>query len=343
MRTRVSTLYAPFMAKVRLFANLREIAGTSRVDISAPTVGEAMVQAGEKFGPEFEKGLKTSRVWVNGEEATAADQLTDSDELVVLPPVSGGSQPATFAPTDFVGFIPIVVGVVALLANTQGQELWAAVLVGIAAVWALDMNSVFESRGKAFAPLAVVTAAAGSTLAAHILGPAGYGLSMAIAVAVVLGWAVAFNNYREVDVFAPTFLVALLGSLGAASMILARSSFTPDERAVDVFLVATIAALLLGAGVSRLPTIPFLDRFSTTAIGAVLASMAAASFWDLDVVGYLLVGLGLAVALVAGQGLSSMLRTGTVVLTERPPGILSSLDGAVLAAAIYFPLIRLVL
>ena len=36
-------------------------------------------------------------------------------------------------------------------------------------------------------------------------------------------------------------------------------------------------------------------------------------------------------------------RTGRVVLTERPPGFLPSLDGVVLAAAIYFPLIRLVL
>ena len=343
MRSWVSTLYAPLMAKVRLFANLREIAGTSRVEIPATTVGEAMEQASEKFGPDFERGLQTSRVWVNGEEASPDDHLTESDELVVLPPVSGGSQPATVSAVDFIGFLPLVVGVVAILANTQGQELWAAVLVGIVAVWALDMNSAFESRGRMFAPLAVVTAAAASTLAAHILGPAGYGLSMAIAVAVVLGWAVAFDSYRAVGVFAPTFLVGVLGSLGAASMILARSSFTPDERAVDVFLVATIAALLLGAGVSRLPTIPFLDRFSTTAIGAVLASMGAASLWDLDVVGYLLVGLGIAVALVAGQGLSSMIRTGRVVLTERPPGIFASLDGAVLAAAIYFPLIRLIL
>jgi hypothetical protein len=38
-----------------------------------------------------------------------------------------------------------------------------------------------------------------------------------------------------------------------------------------------------------------------------------------------------------------MLRTGRVMLTERPPGNLAALDGVVLAAAIYFPLIRLVL
>lgn len=331
------------MAKLRLFASLREIAGTSRLDVPAGTVGEVLDKAIGKFGPEFEKGLETARVWLNGDEAAMSDEVGDDDEVVALPPVSGGSQPATLAPTDLAALLPLGVALVAVLANFQEQSIWAAAVVAIVAVWAFDMNTAFVSRGRAFAPLAVVTAAAASTLAAHILGPTGYGLSMAIAVAVVLGWAVAFPPYRQVEVFSPTLLVGLLGALGSASMILTRSSFTPDPEAIDVFLVATIAGVALGALVNRLPALPFLDRFTTTAIGAILAAVAAASIWNLDVVGYLLVGLGISVALVAGQGLSSMLRTGGVMLTERPPGSLPALDGIVLAAAIYFPLIRLVL
>lgn len=331
------------MAKLRLFASLREIAGTSRLDLPAGTVGEVIEIANDKFGPDFQKGMETARVWVNGEEAAMTDEVGEDDEVVVLPPVSGGSQPATLAPTDLMGLLPLGVGLIAVLANFQGQPIWAAALVAIVAAWAVDMNSAFAARGRAFAPLAVVTSAAASVLAAHILGPTGYGLSMAIAVAVVLGWAVAFPPYRQVEVFAPTLLVGLLGALGSASLILTRSSFTPDPEAIDVFLVSTIAGVLLGAVVGRMPALPFLDRFSMTAIGAVLAAVAAASLWNLDVVGYLLVGLGISVALVAGQGLSSMLRTGAVMLTQRPPGFLPALDGVTLAAAIYFPLIRLVL
>ena len=75
----------------------------------------------------------------------------------------------------------------------------------------------------------------------------------------------------------------------------------------------------------------------------LLALLVTAAIWDLDIVGYLLVGLGIAVALVAGRGLSSMMRTGQVALTERPPGVLASLDAVVLAAAIYYPLVSLVL
>ena len=331
------------MAKLRLFANLREIAGTSRLDVPARTVGEALDFVNDKFGTGFEQGVSVSRIWVNGEEADLGQAIGDADEMVILPPVSGGSQSATLAATDFGAFLPLLVAAIAVLANLQGQPLWTAALVGIASIWALDLSAAFRSRGRLFAPLAVIASAAASTITAHILGPTGYGLAVAISVAVVLGWAVAFEPYRQVEVFAPTLLVALIASLATASMTLSRSSFTPDESAVDVFLVATIAGVGLGALVARVPSVPFLDRFSTTAIGAVLASVIAAVLWDLDVVGYLLVGLGIAVALVAGQGLSSMIRTGRVVLTERPPGLLSSVDGVVLAAALYFPLVRLVL
>jgi molybdopterin converting factor small subunit len=331
------------MAKLRLFANLREIAGTARLEIPADTVSGVIDAANKKFGPDFERGVETSRVWVNGEEAVGADLVGASDEVVLLPPVSGGSQPASVAPADLVGFLPLVLVVVAVLANLQNQEIWAATLVAIAAVWALDLNTSFTARGRVFAPLAVITTSASGALAAHILGGTGYGLTVALAVAVVLGWAIAFPDYRSVDVYSPTLLAGLLAGLATASMVLARSSFSPDAMAVDVFLVAVVAGVTFGSLVSRMPAIPFLDPFSTTAIVAVLGSVAAAAVWDLDVVGYLLVGLGVAVALVAGNGLSSMFRTGTVTLTQRPPGILASLDGIVLAAAIYYPLIRVIL
>jgi molybdopterin converting factor small subunit len=331
------------MAKLRLFANLREIAGTSRLDVPSDTVGGVIEAAAEKFGPEFRRGVETSRVWINGEAASMDDQVAENDEVVLIPPVSGGSQTATtFSAVDLVRFLPIAIAVVAVLANTRGQEIWAAALVAIAGIWAIDLGSVFAARRKEFAPLAVVVTAAGSAMAAHVVGGAGYALSLAIAVAVGLGWAVAFPRYRQVDVFSPTVMVALFAGLGSASLILARSTQSPQESAVDVFLVSAIAGLLLGALVERLPAVPMLDPYSVTAIGAILAALAAALLWDLDLVGYLLVGLGIAVALVAGRGFSSMLRTGRVALTERPPGMLISLDGVVLGASIYYPLLLLI-
>ena len=341
-RLRGFTLAA--MANLRLFANLREIAGTSRIDIPAQTVGGVIVAANEKFGAEFERGVETARVWVNGEEAGLSDSVSERDEVVLLPPVSGGAQPATMAVADLLGFVPLAVLALVVLANLQNQAIWAAALVAIAAFWALDLSTSFATRAKTFAPLAVVTTSAAGALSAHILGGTGYGLSVALAVAIVLSWAVVFSDYRQIDVFSPTLVAALLTGLGTASLVLARASSTPDEKAVDVFLVAVVVGVLLSSLVTRLPPMPFLDPFSISALGAVLAAIGAAVVWNLDVVGYLLVGLGVAVAmLAAGSGLSSMLRTGSVTLTQRPPGVLASLDGAFLAAVIYYPLIKVIL
>lgn len=332
------------MAKLRLFANLREIAGESRVEIDSDTVGGILESATERFGPDFGRGAQTAKVWINGEQAELDSRVAPSDEVVLIPPVSGGSQPAqAIAPADLMGFVPIGLAVFAVLANLQGQAIWAAFVVVVGAIWAVDLGTSFERRGRTFAPLPVMVSAAAGVLSGHTMGSSGYGLAIGVAVVVTLGWAVAFDDYRAVDVFSPTFLAALFAGLGGASMVLARSAFSPDERAVDVFLVAVIAAVLLGAIAVRMQQLPFLDPFSITAVGAVLASTGAAWLWDLDIVGYLLVGLGVAVALVAGRGLSAMLRLGTVSLTDLPPGAVTSLDGVLLAAAIYYPLIRIIL
>ena len=310
------------MAKLRLFANLREIAGTSRLDIPGSTVSEVVEAAAEKFGGEFRLGLASARVWLNGEEAEMDVSVGEDDEVVLLPPVSGGSQPAALAPADLIGFAPLLVLVVAVIAALQGQAIWAAALVAVAGAWVADLASIFRARVRPFAPLAAIATAA---------------------VAICLGWAVAFRSYRQVETFAPTLLVGLVGGLASASLLLANSSFSPSDRAVDIFLVSVAAGIGLGALVSRLPPMPFLDPFSTTAIVAVIAAVAAAALWEADAVGYLLVGLGIAIALVAGNGLSSMLRMGRISLTDRSPGALASIDGVMLAAALYYPLIRVIL
>src|SRR3970282_229463 len=161
------------MAKLRLFANLREIAGTSKLDVPSETVGGVIEAASEKFGPDFRRGVETSRVWVNGETAAMGDPVADDDEVVLIPPVSGGSQPATtFSAVDLVGFLPIAVALVAVLANSQGQEIWAAALVAAAALWAIDLDSAFAVRRKEFASLAVVVTSAGSAMAGHVVGGA---------------------------------------------------------------------------------------------------------------------------------------------------------------------------
>tara|TARA_E500000331_G_scaffold180711_1_gene174022 strand:+ start:400 stop:645 length:246 start_codon:yes stop_codon:yes gene_type:complete len=76
---------------LRLFASIREIAGVNQLDFDAETVGEVVGLAVEKFGPDFASILPACRIWVNGNPAKEDDKVFDSDEVAILPPVSGGA------------------------------------------------------------------------------------------------------------------------------------------------------------------------------------------------------------------------------------------------------------
>jgi len=76
---------------LRLFASIREIAGVNQIDFDAETVGEVVGLAVEKFGPDFASILPACRIWVNGNPAKEDDKVFNSDEVAILPPVSGGA------------------------------------------------------------------------------------------------------------------------------------------------------------------------------------------------------------------------------------------------------------
>lgn len=78
------------MAVLRLFAAARETAGTGRDELPGATVGDVLDAAVARFGPGFADVLATCRVWVNGDPAERDDAVQPSDEVAVLPPVSGG-------------------------------------------------------------------------------------------------------------------------------------------------------------------------------------------------------------------------------------------------------------
>ena len=78
------------MARLRLFAQAREIAGTAITEMAGTNVEEILAAASERFGDEFAALLAHCAVWVNGEPAKRETPISPEDEVAVLPPVSGG-------------------------------------------------------------------------------------------------------------------------------------------------------------------------------------------------------------------------------------------------------------
>jgi len=75
---------------LRMFAGARQAAGTASAEFDAGSVGEVVSQAVDRFGPEFERIVAASRIWLNGEAVEGDEPVGEGDEVAVLPPVSGG-------------------------------------------------------------------------------------------------------------------------------------------------------------------------------------------------------------------------------------------------------------
>ena len=78
------------MARLRLFAQAREAAGTKEWTSSESTVGALLDAAIAALGPEFGRVVPHCRIWVDGEPADRDTAIADHQEVAVLPPVSGG-------------------------------------------------------------------------------------------------------------------------------------------------------------------------------------------------------------------------------------------------------------
>ncbi|MFW2382043.1 MAG: MoaD/ThiS family protein [Acidimicrobiales bacterium] len=78
------------MARLRLFAQAREAAGTGRIEVADGTVASILGDAEATFGEHFAAVVAASQVWVNGDPADGSTEVGPNDELAVLPPVSGG-------------------------------------------------------------------------------------------------------------------------------------------------------------------------------------------------------------------------------------------------------------
>ena len=76
--------------RVRLFAALRELAGSGQVEAEGSTVAEVVDALAARYGERFERVARAGSVVVDGERAEPSTPLSGGQEIALLPPVSGG-------------------------------------------------------------------------------------------------------------------------------------------------------------------------------------------------------------------------------------------------------------
>jgi molybdopterin converting factor small subunit len=78
------------VAKLVLLGPAHDAAGRRDDIFDGPTLDDVLTEAVTRYGPDFGALLEISQVWLNGEPAAPSTPVEPHDEIMVLPPVSGG-------------------------------------------------------------------------------------------------------------------------------------------------------------------------------------------------------------------------------------------------------------
>lgn len=330
------------MATVRLFANLREIAGTSRVDVEGDTVAEVVAVLVTRYGREFERRLETARVWKNGNEGAAEDPVEAGDELALIPPVSGGAAPG-IAGGGLESLLLAGLTLLLLGANVLGIAFLVALWVGVATLWVIDLASASSDGDFKLDYQPLLAAIVVSMAASNTFGLAGLGVGVALTVVIVIGWAIVRPAARDLTTIAASALCALIASLSVSSILLARASVSGEgEGRIAGLLIVAILGAMAGRLAERSRS-RIADPYMMASIVMVLAALAVAYLADFSRLGWFFIGLVTAGAVIAGRGIGSAFRTGRIQLAMRPDGMLTALDGPMLAVAVFVPVMWLIL
>jgi molybdopterin converting factor small subunit len=329
------------MATLLLFANLRETAGTSTVELPGNTVGQVVTAAVESYGDDFAAGVGTARVWVNGDPADDDTPVSTADEIALIPPVSGGTS-RTQNPSELLDYVavPALVAAVAI-ANWISVQWFAFAMVGIGIAWLWDLRDTLAMRGIRFQMIPAMVAVALAVNGAYGWGQAGFAGGMALGTVACLIWVVLDTSMRTLDRVALLLLLATVASLGTGALVLVR--LDGSER-VTFFIALVLVAGAASWGVARLPNDTFasLDGNLVGLLGALFVGAVAGLGSDaVDLPTALIAAAFAGAGLVAGRTFGSMVRSGAVVLTERSPGMLTTLDGPAIAATMFWAALTL--
>jgi molybdopterin converting factor small subunit len=317
------------MARLRLFANLRESAGTSRADFSGDTVGDVIDAAVDEYGSTFAAGLEAAKLWVNGDPAERSTPVADRDEIALIPPVSGGAMTVS-RQIDFVGlFLPFALAAVVIAGNYLDAEVFALGLVGVGLVWMWDIGEVLAGQRRPVNLIPAMVSLAVTVSGVYAWGRVGLVGGLIIGLIVTLAWSTLDARQRSIDAVAISLSIAAAGSLGAGLLMIVRLN-----SQVEVMGFVVVAALAIGTSTVMSGTgqqVAGLDPNLAMLIGAVVGGLVAPSF--ADTASWRVFGLAAAVAggaMIAGRAFGSMIRTGHVAHTMRAPGSLTPIDAAAL-------------
>ncbi len=329
------------MARLRLFAGLRQAAGTGEVELAGESVGELLTAAVAAYGPEFEQGLATAKVWVNGEPADSATRVAATDEVALLPPVSGGATDVVNAPVTQLSVLPLLAWAALLAANLGSARWFSIIVVGVAGLWAWDVFDEAANRGNGMVRWPTLLSIVGGVGAAWTWGSEGLGVALAGGILLTLCWSIFDKSMRTVDSVGGSLLATVVTTIGVGALVLIRLGSHGESRITSYLIMLLVANVVLWIRLGS-DDQGFMDPHTAAALATLIVGVATGVIWDTELVAMVIGAAAVASAFLAGRAFGSALRTGDLYLMQQLPGMLAPLDSAALAAALYWAVLALV-
>ncbi len=322
------------MARLRLFANLREAAGTAQAEFPGTTVQEVLDAAQAEYGTEFSRGMTIAKVWVNGEPATPESAVTDSDELALIPPVSGGAL-ATRPADASAGLLVIALLAALVISNLVSTPTFVFVVVGTALAWLWDATDVLRLRTISVNPIPLMIGATATANGAYTWGAAGFAGGVAVAIMITLAWSVLDPGQRSTRAVAVAMALAVGASLATGALTMTHLYSIP--MVIAAIAIAASAGFAAWGVQQSGGEVGGLDPNLGMVLGAVIAGLISGLAADtLPITTMILAAAASAAGLIAGRAYGSLLRTGSVIHTARAPGLLTMFDAALFGVAAFW-------
>ena len=230
----------PLMARLRLFAILREAAGTGSAEVPGETVAEVVANATARFGPDFARALLTAQTWVNGERAGPADPGPRRRR--------GGPDPAGVGGTTVVRSpagleVALLAAVTAFLfvGNALSPQWFAVAVVLTGLLWGYDIAGAAGRRGLGVGAVPIILSVTAGTLASYRFGHTGLAAATVGAVLLAMVWSVLTPHLRPIESIATGALLSAMGAFGAGALMVLR--LRSEAEMTSFLLVAAVAIL----------------------------------------------------------------------------------------------------
>lgn len=345
------------MARLRLFANLRELAGTSEDDMPGQSVDEILSNATDRYGERFGQALETAQVWVDGARVDRHSAVPDGAEVAVIPPVSGGryedewptgeheysypgarlrdSRTAVRSPVLLEIGLAAALAASLLVTNAISLQWFTVAVVLVSAMWAYDITASTVRLGVPVSHAPALFAVLGAVLGTYRFGAPGTAVAVVGATFLVMVWGLMNPYYRSIQSISAGVAIATTAAFGSSAMVLLR--LRTEEEAFAFLFVCAVAVLV--SWTTDRTDMPVLDPLVAMIVATLTAGAVAGAIWAPNLLDTVAASVAAALALVAGRNLGTLLRAGGFFAAGPIPGSLHYLDGILMASGPFWVLL----